>query len=390
MKRIRLLAITLSSFLLCSCVSVPENISTKSETQTEVSAKSDNIVEMISLKELAENKTSMVAETISGDYDNMIFPTVPDFIVPNQIGEYNIVCIDNFQSKSNQLFREYVPQEILDTCTIIDDTSTYPYGPYILDNENDFYCAVGCTGFFNLNRMHSVINCIPYDLTADRTLYIEATAPTECDGFNVSPEKLKDTADSFAENFVRLIGSKAEYSSEYISSYDIPNSGKFYYVNLRSCYNGLSIFDIPTSNEDVGIDIAFPFGASTVLDSEGNVQSFTVQNTFESYGDGKTIEKIVSPQSAAWAISQKLSSFLEYEVIGMKIAYIPTYAKNIESVPNGGQTQHEKNQWASICSYDVFKLTPYWIFIFDITPEDEIIGLVNCIDGSTEFINNQQ
>lgn len=387
MKRIKLSVCVLTILLLCSCVSVPENLSLESTMQeSNDSSLSDNI-EMMSLSEINENKTRIIENILSENFDNITFPNELDFYVPTETGEYSIVCIDGFQNKSKQLFNEYVPKEILESCEITDDLNSYPYGPYIMDSENDFYIGVGCTGFFALNYMNSVTNRIPYDTEPEKVLYTEILAPSSCDGFDVSPALLKENADRFAADFVRLSENGTEYSSDFISSYNIDNLGKFYYVNLRSCYKGLSIFDIITSEDD-NIRPVFSCGGSAVLDSSGKVQSFIIQNSFEGHSEGKAADKIVSPQSAAAAISRKLSGNLDYDVLGMQLAYIPIYEKNIETVPDGEKTQREKNEWSLVCSYDVIKLTPYWIFIFDITPEHEIVGLVNAIDGGAEFIKN--
>lgn len=387
MKRIKSSVCVLTMLLLCSCVSVPENLSSESNMQeSNDSSLSDNI-EMMSLSEINENKTRIIENILSENFDNITFPKNLDFYVPTETGEYSIVCIDGFQNKSEQLFNEYVPKEILESCEITDDLNTYPYGPYIKDSENDFYIGVGCTGFFCLNYMDSVAHRIPYDTEPEEILYTELSTPSSCGGFDVSPALLKENADSFASDFARLSGNGTEYSSDFISSYNIDGLGKFYYVNLRSCYKGLSIFDILTSEND-SLRPVFPCGGSAVLDSSGKVQSFIIQNSFEGYSEGKAADKIVSPQSAAAAISRKLSGHLDYDVLGMQLAYIPIYEENIETVSDGEKTQREKNLWASVCSYDVIKLTPYWVFIFDITPEHEIVGLVNAIDGGAEFIKN--
>lgn len=387
MKRIKLSVCVLTILLLCSCVSVPENLSLESTMQeSNDSSLSDNI-EMMSLSEINENKTWIIENILSENFDNITFPKELDFYVPTETGEYSIVCIDGFQNRSEQLFNEYVPKEILESCEITDDLNTYPYGPYIMDSENDFYIGVGCTGFFALNYMNSVTNRIPYDTEPEKVLYTELLAPSSCDGFDVSPALLKENADRFAADFVRLSENGTEYSSDFISSYNIDDLGKFYYVNLRSCYKGLSIFDIITTDGN-NIRTVPSCGGAAVLDSSGNIQSFNIQNSFEGYSEEKKADKIVSPQSAAETISRKLSGQLNYDVLGMQLAYIPTYEKNIETVPDGEKTHREKNKWSLICSYDVIKLTPYWVFIFDITPEHEVVGLVNAIDGSAEFIKN--
>ena len=387
-KRIKLSACVLTIFLLCSCADVPENLSSKNETQIAESSSDDNI-EMMSLSEISENKTRMIENILSEKFDNITFPDELDFYIPEEIGEYSIVCIDGFQNKSELLFNEYVPKEILESCEIIDDLNTYPYGPYVKGDEKDFYCGIGCTGFFALCYMESVTLRIPYDVEAEKTLYTALSAPGSCEGFDVSPALLKENADSFASDFARLAGSGMTYSSDSISSYNIDGCGKFYHVDLRSCYKGLSIFDILTSEDDSIRPVLTCGDGSVVLDPSGKVQSLIIDNSFESYGEGKAADKIVSPQSAAAAISRKLSGNLDYDVLGMQLVYIPTYEKNIETVPDGEKTRREKFPWSwgsTPCSYDVFKLTPYWVFIFNITPDHEIIGFVNAIDGSTEFI----
>lgn len=189
--------------------------------------------------------------------------------------------------------------------------------------------------------MNSVTNRIPYDTEPEKVLYTEILAPSSCDGFDVSPALLKENADRFAADFVRLSENGTEYSSDFISSYNIDNLGKFYYVNLRSCYKGLSIFDILTSEDD-NIRPVFSCGGSAVLDSSGKVQSFIIQNSFEGHSEGKAADKIVSPQSAAAAISRKLSGNLDYDVLGMQLAYIPIYEKNIETVPDGEKLSAKK------------------------------------------------
>jgi hypothetical protein len=379
MTKIRLSGLTLSAFILFSaCAKVPESVSDVNISDSE------NAIEKMSLDEIADSKNEIIGSILSENYDNLIFSDNLDFSVPEEIGKYEIVCVDGYQSKADKLFDRYVPSYILEKCEIIDDLNSYPYGPYIYDEAEDFYCAVGCTGFWNLNRMNSVISAIPYGVTAENYLYIENSAPESADGFDVSPAVLKGYAADYAEDFVNTADYPLEFIPEYVSAYDI-DSNKYYYLNLRSSYKGLSIFDISSSSED--IDISFPMGASVVLDSDCNVQSFVIQNTFESYGDGEILEKIISPKSAADALSEILSGMLEYNVLGMKLGYVPTYVSNIEQTENGEKTQREETQ-AAICSYDVFELTPYWVFIFDLTVNDEVFGLVNCESGDVVFIRN--
>lgn len=129
--------------------------------------------------------------------------------------------------------------------------------------------------------------------------------------------------------------------------------------------------------------------ASALYDIENNtVSEFTVQCGFEDYGTIETYSEIISPEKALDLFSEALSEHLKYEAIGMELVYCPVYVYNVEQ--SDGMTHREAAPWCNACSYDVFELTPYWAVYIDVTPSKEIYGLINCITGEVEFVNNRK
>lgn len=365
---------------LSSCAKTPPNLLAENE---QVTAEKPNgsleTFEMLTLSEIAERKTDLIHSIRQQEYDNIIFSEKNDLNIPDEVFERKIMIIDNFQDRWDAIYDKYIPEKIKERAEVINDERYYPVGPYLSDESSDFYCSVGCTGFFSLNSMSSVLNQIPYSVDAEETFFAD----------NPMYDTLSHSAEIFASELSETAGYFSDFRANSISTYKIEGYGKFYYVKLDCCLNGVGILDAIDKYNESGLELPFSSISSAILDENGKVQAFTVQADFEEYGEKAKIDKIISPKTAADIISDKLSGRITYNVEAMKLMYVPKFLENVQQVKDGEKTQQENNPWATFFSYNVYTLSPYWVFIFDAETGKEILGLVNCTDGTATLINNQ-
>ena len=71
-------------------------------------------IQKMSMDDLAHHKQQEMKEIMSYDYKNLHFVNNFSFDVPEEIGKYQIVCMDNFQDKWDVLSSRYIPEEIYD------------------------------------------------------------------------------------------------------------------------------------------------------------------------------------------------------------------------------------------------------------------------------------
>lgn len=339
----------------------------------------DGSFEMLTLSEIAERKTDLIHSICQQEYDNIIFSERIDLDIPNEVFEYKIMVIDNFQDRWDAAYDKYVPEEIKERAEVINDERYYPTGPYLSDESSDFYCSVGCTGFFSMTSMSSVLYQIPYSAEAEETFFAD----------DPMYDILSRSAESFASELSETAGYFSDFRASSISTYKIEGYGKFYYVKLDCCLNGVGILDVIDKYSKSGLELPFTSIAGVILDENGEVRNFTVQADFEEYGEKTKTEKIISPKTAADIISYKLSGHITFNVEAVKLMYVPKFLENVQQVKDGEKTQQEINSWAGFCSYNVYALSPYWVFVFDAETGKEILGLVNCTDGTATLIKNQ-
>lgn len=365
---------------LSSCAKTPPNLLAEGEQVTvERPNGSLETFEMLTLSEIAERKTDLIHSIRQQEYDNIIFSEQIDLNIPNEVFERKIMVIDNFQDRWDAIYEKYVPEEIKERAEVINDERCYPTGPYLRDESSDFYCSVGCTGFFSMDHMSSVSYQIPYSTKAEETFFAD----------DPRYDVLSRSAEIFASELSETVGYFSDFRASSISTYKIEGYGKFYYVKLDCCLNGVGILDVMDKYNESGLELPFAAISDAVLDENGKVQEFTVQAGFEEYGEKTKTEKIISPKTAADIISGKLSGRTTYNVKAMKLMYVPKFLENVQQVKDGEKTQQETSPWATFCSYNVYVLSPYWVFIFDAEPGKEILGLVHCTDGTATFIKNQ-
>ncbi|MGN0648908.1 MAG: hypothetical protein ACI4KM_00580 [Oscillospiraceae bacterium] len=301
--------------------------------------------------------------------------------VPEEIGKYQVICIDGFQDNADLLFKKYIPSDLFDKSNITDDNTSYPYGPIYNDEVNGISVSVGCTGFFSYCRTS---DCG----VMDNTIPAFSSYVNDSIGNSVSIENALKATDEFAREFTSVSGFpnilKAATVTEYSS--DDSNIVEVKYSNL---YKSIPIFSMMSSYNELSFEMAVLPAASAFYDIESNtVNEFTVQCGFEDYSTIETYSEIISPEKALDLFSEALSEHLKYDAIGMELVYCPVYIDNVEQ--SNGITHREAAPWCNACSYDVFELTPYWAVYIDVTPSKEIYGLINCITGEVEFVNNRK
>ena len=126
------------------------------------------------------------------------------------------------------------------------------------------------------------------------------------------------------------------------------------------------------------------------------IEDFYIHSQFKDYKTIEEYDKIIAPDKAAKLLSESLAPNLQdNEIIGMGLSYYPYFVGSTQTEPlkedantkeETELTHREIAPWMQPVSYDVFELTPFWTFYFDLDPS--VIGLVDCKTGEVAYIHN--
>lgn len=371
--RIKKASIILAALLLTSC-----SITTSSSPDDNAALQG-----MIKSDKYSAEIVSYADKIQESDYININTDSLKlNCSVPEEIGKYRVICIDGFQDNAELLFKNYIPSDSFDNNNITDDNTSYPYGPIYNDEVNGISVSVGCTGFFSFCRTS---NCG----IMDNTIAAFSSYVNDSNYYSVSIENALKATDEFAREFASVSGFPNSLKAATVTEYSSDDESSIVEVKYSNLYKNVSVFSMMSSYNELSFEMAVLPAASAFYDIDNNtISEFTVQCGFEDYGTIETYSEIISPEKALDLFSKALSEHLKYEAIGMELVYCPVYIDNVEQ--SDGITHREAAPWCNACSYDVFELTPYWAVYIDVTPSKEIYGLINCITGEVEFVNNRK
>lgn len=318
-------------------------------------------------------------ELQGSDYININTDSLKlNYSVPEEIGKYQVICIDGFQNNADLLFKKYIPSDSFDNNNITDDNTSYPYGPIYYDEISGLSVSVGCTGFFSYCRTSN------YGVMDNSNPVFSRCVNNTID-YSISIENAISATDEFAREFASVSGFPNILKAATVTEY----TGDIVEVKYANLYKDVPVFSMMSSYNELSFEMAVLPAASAYYDVANNsISEFTVQCGFEDYRTIETYSEIISPEKALRLFSKALSKHLKYDAIGMELVYCPIYVENVEQ--SDGMTHREAAPWCNACSYDVFELTPYWAVYIDVTPSKEIYGLINCITGEVEFVNNSK
>lgn len=408
------MALLLTMLTSCSGSQLPEQGGTNIDDSTtdrnesysdntSAGSEEEGEVEKISLTNLESNKQQEIEKVMNFSCKNLKFVSQFTFDVPDEIGKYQIMCIDNFQDNWDKLAEKYIPADMYDDSKVTEDDRWYPYGPEFDDEETGRHVSVGCIGFFNYKEkiMSDILQDVVYggdSIVSQNTYYLNGDYTNDVYRLkeeNVSISEAVAMATDFVSDFIQVSGFPQELKPMVAVAYEDENENCVLHVRFCHLYNGLPICLMLDAHSDLELSeldfdlLGYP-SATYYSDEKNSVGDFSVQCAFEDYETIETYETVITPESAVRLLSEKLSGYGQYDVIGMELVYCPVY--NGESVdPNGmGKTHREAAPWAMACSYDIVELSPCWAIYMDVTPDREIYGLVDCVTGEVGFVNNQR
>lgn len=363
--------IILSTLLLTSC-----------SIKTSFGSDEGDLHDMIKSKNYGAEISSYIDKIQKNNYININTDSLKlNCTVPEEIGKYQVVCIDGFQKNADLLFEKYIPSDMFDKSNIIDDQTTYPYGPSYEDEINGLSVSVGCTGYFSYYTSNNVEKD---SIIPDVSSYINDTSD-----YSVSVDNAMKATDEFVEEFVNVSSFPNILKANTVTEYSSDDENSIVEVKYSNLYKNIPIFSLMSSSNELSFEMAVLPAASAFYDADNNtISEFTVQCGFADYTTIETYSEIISPEKALSLLSKALSERLRYDAVGMELVYCPVYVDNIEQ--SDGITHREAAPWCNACSYDVFELTPYWAVYIDVTPTKEIYGLINCTTGDVEFVNNSK
>lgn len=372
--------------------------------------------DFITLEELAENKDKYIDNIMSGSYDNFKFSVRPGFDVPEEIGKYQIICVNKYDENAEEILKylagdKYDEKKVTDYRTL-DDPVFYPFSIQYIEDDNweDLVGAnatLGNIGQITYYESRDLLNTLfgaevdnenikSYILQSE---YVDDTYTLKSNDVSVS-QYVKLVQDYLDELFTIANCSSEFKQSAIVAEYD--SDGNIVYRSvINTLYKAIPICVFypatSSSQEEFNINVSErPLSAQCASSTSGKTIDYLYLHAqFEDYKTIEEYDKIIAPDKAAKLLSKYLAPDLDGSIIGVELTYYPYYVGNTQSAPltegyyskmETEYTHKEIAPYASPTSYDVFELTPFWTFYFDLDPS--VIGLVNCRTGEVSYLHN--
>ena len=378
MKKFSLILI--AALLLTSCANTPDNLKSSSSENNNVT-KESNAEKVISVSELST--TDKYKDLIlKNTYDNMTFNDKFNVYSTSSVGVYDVVYEEDYNKNSDAFFEHYANDVKFDKSKIyeVDDNDLAPKALFY--ETNDSYTFTTSAGGFVysdricLNRITNgtgpdyLSNLCFDNCNADDKLQIGET--------EVTVDELKQSAESFIDEFTKLVDFPNDIKPFSISTQIIEDGTTVGSIRCRSYYKDVPIFDTKSVFDEYSFQQADITAPVCIVADGSHIGQFSVIQSYEDYKTEQKLDEIISPAWAMQAVSKKLSSSMKLEVQREELQYMPECIGNTKADENGnGQYQN-----------DIIKLTPYWVVYFDYNWWNETFAIVNAVTGDVEFINN--
>ena len=377
--------------------------------------------DMITLSQLAENKEAYEDNIMSEDYGNIVFTARPDIFVPDEIGKYQIECVNEYLENAEDVIK-FLVGETFDASKITDERKLdmpqhYPFSMNYKDGEPDedgyvttgTFATIGNIG--NINYVDEEKNIDIYthtsgDITTEKTYFLHSSY--QDDTYNVGETELSISqyaklVDDYLANVLSIIGHEGNIGQFAIVAEKDANGNIMLQSEMANLYKLLPICAYSpmssTAESECTLkksDELLPPYQYALTTNGRAVQYLYIHSQFKDYKTVAEYDKIIAPDKAAKLLSEALApNIKDNEIIGMGLSYYPYYVGSTQTEPlkEGANTKLETEQthkemapWMEPVSYDVFELTPFWTFYFDLDPS--IIGLVDCKTGEVAYIHN--
>lgn len=354
------------------------------------SIEQDNSFKTAPISTIKQNEKQFIDEINKLDLKNIDTNSLDSIGLPDSIGKYQIICVDDFQKHSEDIIKKYVPSDIYDNKKLQKDvTNMYPFGTLYDDEENHIRIHVGCEGFWSYTGYdNAAVNNYLYseDDYKDSQVYYISDDFLDREYSSESIEyKIKNaiySANAFSKDYYAVSGKSI------VKPFTAEVNNDIIKINYRITYGGVPINSITQQkkeNDDINI---YSCPGNFAVINNGKVHTYVTDGEFETYKTIEEYDSIIMPQDAIKLLSDTLSEYKTYSVLGMDLVYCANYIENIEQKSDVNETIREKAEWATYCPYDILEITPYWAIYFELNDGIEVLGLVDCKTGQVYFINN--
>ncbi len=369
-KGVLLCGIILTAFVLSSCA---DNINTAAQI-------TDG--DLVDISELYKNKDKYTDELHSQNYGNLSIGKDIEINFPKEIGEYKIKDRDDLNSFSDALLDKYVPKDSFDKANLTfgsEEKYGNMFGYDYTDEETGTTVSIGNCGFINTKNEK-----FTFSNYSDKEEYIYIGQNYEDRTVKLSDGEAKisellETAEKELSEYAALVKSEMSFSPVWCAIGTDNESGD------QACDFQFDICckDIPLlrgidgsyssfggARENNTLYTAFP--ANLFFSSLKQSDGFIIDGDFVNMEETKKYSEILTPAAAARIASAKLSGYKRYNVVDVKLTYVPIADTDITT------PEHE-----------FMTLYPYWRFTaYDSTESTEDAVLINCITGEMETMFN--
>ncbi|MBR1764399.1 MAG: hypothetical protein IJ746_03295 [Ruminococcus sp.] len=332
-------------------------------------SESSHATEIAALSELRADPEKYSAEAAALSLENMTFSQGLSVVFPEELGEYRVRSITDFNDSQQAIYDEFLPEGLYSPEKVTLDQQFSPVGPTFYDEESGLRLDMGENGFF-------VFQTVPeFPLTQDE---VGAPLPHESIYAASSPDDpaAKKALEAVADMTARLKAATGRRDLPVPLCCEVYSEQGIVYTRLATTYKDTPLFVGETQNGNTGdrLGLYGYDGGFAYTDKEGSVLGYVNERFLEDVETIKTYDSIVTPASALKLLSGQLTAGLDLEVKGMELCYLEVREDEMykDSIPGAE-----------------LELRPYWVVWFGLERVSECCGLVSPDGSEVYYIDNR-
>lgn len=312
-------------------------------------------------------------------YENLVIKKNISVQKPELCSQLKLRVVEGFDKNYETLFPyyiEYVGEEYNEQyVNFIEEL--YPPGPEYRDDKNGIIAGIGDNGFFMYEKknMLSVDGLSLYGYEEVESFEIindyEDRSYLLKDGEMKISEAVQKS-EIFLKDWCEKSGDLS-YMPRTITVHKKTGIEEYLYeINFQKEYNHIPFFSLLTGDENLDQKerIAL-FTTSLYIEDHGQISYFVNPEILDCIGTIEEYDKIISLDCALDLVSDMLADYQIYEVKEITLEYALKYGENYEIIRAGME----------------FEAKPYWVIYFDMTKDQEVFSMIDCVTGDVTFVN---
>ena len=333
-----------------------------------------------------ENIFKTIDDVKAQNFDNLEFSHAFEINKPEQIGVIKFRQINNFLNHDIEKIKDFIGDSYNKKFLILDQNPTNPSAQYD-DKSKQLYCGMLNNGFYSYeqNNGYGFVN---KSMNGILTKIEEFSLMQEYEdkSYKLSDGAIKiSDALKIAQNYANEMSEKygdLDLIPYKLIVYKETGGNYLYQIHFAKSYKNVYFAYTYSRRSSLNYPYILVSGFSVMLALKGSpVHVVNSNGIIEYIGTEQNYNKIITFAYATKLLSNKLTSYKKHEVQYVSL-------ENRLMLKTNTITEQTTFDTLNYSDDNIYETKPCWTFYLDITPDQGVYAMVDCITGEIEFIDN--